>query len=232
MTVAQKRLDRVLTPGTPTDISAAQAEVKKAESDLAVLQKPPATPLPEDITAAQRAVTVAQARSRRRAGGEIPLDPAAVSTAQLELDKALAALAALKPPLAAGDRLRTGRGRRRAHEARGAAGPAGDPADVAAARQDLAGRAGRGANAASRAERTGSRRRPAARWPRLARSSAQVQGPAAAVAARSAVSKAVADLAALQARSGPASASDIALARLKYSAAAARLLPRASICAS
>ena len=51
----------------------------------------------------------------------------------------------------------------------------------------------------------------------------QVQGPAAAIAARAAVSRAVADLAALNARSGPASASDIALARLKYNAAAARL---------
>ena len=59
-TVAQKRLDRVLAPATPTDISAAQAEVRKAESDLAVLQKPPATPLPEDVAAAQYAVTVAQ----------------------------------------------------------------------------------------------------------------------------------------------------------------------------
>jgi RND family efflux transporter MFP subunit len=51
----------------------------------------------------------------------------------------------------------------------------------------------------------------------------QVQGPAAAVAAHAAVSKAVADMAALRARSGPASAGDIALARVKVSAAGERL---------
>ena len=135
--VAQKRLDRVLAPGTPTDVSAAQAEVKKAEADLAVLQKPPATPLPEEIAAAQAAVTVAQA-DLAAAQAAAPPDPAAVGTAQLELDKALAALAALKPPLAqelASAQAARGRG---AHEARVASGVRRDPADVAAARQELA----------------------------------------------------------------------------------------------
>jgi RND family efflux transporter MFP subunit len=218
--VAQKRLDRVLTPGRPTDISAAQAEVRKAESDLAVLQSPPATPLPEDVTAAQYAVTIAQ-NDLTAAKAADPADPAAVSTAQLELDKALAALAALKPPLpqeiasaqaavdAANTKLATLQG-------------SADPADVAAARQELSAaqaevhtlRAGPGGTglAAARGAVTSARAKLA-----------QVRGPAAAIAARAAVSRAVADLAALKARSGPASASDIALARLKYSAAAARL---------
>jgi RND family efflux transporter MFP subunit len=220
VTVAQKRLDRVLTPGTPTDISAAQAEVKKAEADLAVLQKPPATPLPEDLTAAQYAVTAAQGNLAAAQAAD-PLDPAAVSAAQLELDKALAALAALKPPLpqevasaqAAVDAART--------KLAALQGP-GAAADVAAARQELS---------AAQAEVRTLRAGPSALGLKAARGAvtsalakaAQLRGPAAGVAARAAVSKAVADLAALRARSGPASPSDIALARLKYTAAAARL---------
>jgi HlyD family secretion protein len=218
--VAQKHLERVLTPGTPTDISAAQAEVKKAESDLAALQSPPATPLPEDVTAAQYAVTVAQ-NDLAAAKAADPVDPAAVSTAQLDLDKALAALAALKPPLpqeiasaqAAVDA---------AHTKLAALQGNADPADVAAARQDVS---------AAQAEVRTLRAGPGGTGLAAARGAVasaraklvQVQGPAAAIAARAAVSRAVADLAALSARSGPASASDIALARLKNSAAAARL---------
>jgi RND family efflux transporter MFP subunit len=219
-TVAQKRLDRVLAPATPTDISAAQAEVRKAESDLAVLQKPPATPLPEDVAAAQYAVTVAQG-DLASAQAASPPDPAAVNTAQLELDKAIAALAALKPPLpqeiaaaqAAVDAANT---KLTALQS----GP--DPADVATARQELS-----AARAEVRTLRAGPGKlgRSAAR-DALASARAkliQVQGPAAAIAARAAVRRAVADLVALQARGGPASASDVALARLKYRAAAARL---------
>jgi RND family efflux transporter MFP subunit len=220
VSVAQKHLERVLTPATATEISAAQAEVKKAESDLAVLQKPPATPLPEDVTAAQYAVTVAQA-DLAAAQAASPPDPTAVNTAQLELDKALAALAALKPPLAqeiASAQAAVDAARTKLTALQGG----GDAADVAAARQDVttaqsevrtlrAGPSGlglgaaRGAVASARAKLV------------------QLQGPAAAIAARAAVSKAEADLAALSARSGPASPSDISLARLKYNAAAARL---------
>jgi RND family efflux transporter MFP subunit len=165
------------------------------------------------VSVAQGAVAAAQA--------ETPVDPATVSAAQLELDKALAALAALKPPLAqevasaqaAVDAART--------KLAALQGP-GDAADVAAARQDLA-----VAQAEVRTLRSG----PSALGRSAARAAvasaraklAQIAGPAAVIAARSAVSKAVADLAALEARGGPASASDIALARLKYQSAAARL---------
>ncbi len=220
VTVAQKRLDRALTPGSPTDVSAAQAELRKAESDLAVLQKPPATPLPEDIAAAQYAVTVAQA-DLATAQAAAPPDPAAVGTAQLELDKALAALAALKPPLA--QELTSAQAAVDAARTKLAAlqGPP-DPAEVAASRQELS-----AAQAEVRTLRAGpSGLSLAAARGVLASARArlvQVQGPAAATAARAAVSKAEADLAALNARRGPASASDIALARLKQSAAAARL---------
>jgi RND family efflux transporter MFP subunit len=220
VSAAQKHLDRVLAPGTATDVSAAQAEVKKAEADLAVLQKPPATPLPEDITAAQLAVAVAQG-ALAAAQAETPVDPAAVSAAQLELDKALAALAALKPPLA--QEISSAQAAVDAAHTKLAAlqGP-GDAADVAAARQELA---------AAQAEVRTLRNGPSALGRAAARAAVasarakltQVKGPAATLAARSAVSKAVADLAALEARGGRASASDIALARLKYQAAAARL---------
>ena len=220
VSAAQKHLDRVLTPGTPTDVSAAQAEVKKAESDLAVLQKPPATPLPEDITAAQRAVTVAQGNLVAAQAADPP-DPAAVGTAQLELDKALAALAALKPPLPA--EIASAQAAVDAAHTKLAAlqGPA-NPADVAAARQDLS---------AAQAEVRTLRAGPSALGLQAARGAvasarakvAQLRGPAAGIAARAAVSKAVGDLAALNARRGRASPSDIALARLKYSAAGARL---------
>jgi HlyD family secretion protein len=218
--VAQKHLDRVLTPGTPADISAAKAEVKKAESDLALLQSSPATPLPEDVTAAQYAVIVAQ-NDLTAAKAADPADPAAVSTAQLELDKALAALAALKPPLpqeVASAQAAVDAGNTKLAVLQGSA----DPADVAAAHQELS---------AAQAEVRTLRAGPGGTGLAAARGAVasalakltQVQGPAAAIAARAAVSRAVADLAALNARSGPASASDIALARLKYNAAAARL---------
>jgi RND family efflux transporter MFP subunit len=220
VTVAQKHLDKVLAPGTATDVSAATAEVKKAEADLATLQKPPATPLPEDVTAAAFAVTVAQG-DLAAAQAEDPVDPAAVNAAQLELDKALAALAALKPPLA--QEFAAAQAAVDAAHVKLAAlqGPP-DAADVAAARQDVA-----TAQAEVRTLRAG----PSSLGLAAARAAVasarskltQIEGPAAAIAARAAVSKAVADLAALSARSGPASPSDIALAQLKYNAAAARL---------
>jgi RND family efflux transporter MFP subunit len=218
--VARKHLDRVLAPGTPADISAAQAEVKKAEADLAILQKAPATPLPEEIVAAQAAVTVAQA-GLTAAQAASPPDPAAVNTAQLDLDTALAALAALKPPLAQ-EFSAAQAAVDAAHAKLAALQGAGDPADVAAARQDVA---------VARAEVRTLRAGPGDLDLAAARGAvasaraklAQLQGPAAAIAARATVSKAVAELSALNARSGPASASDITLARLRHSAAAARL---------
>ncbi len=182
--VAQKRLDRVLAPATPTDISAAQAEARKAESDLAVLQKPPATPLPEDVAAAQYAVTVAQGdlASARDAS---PPDPGAVNTAQLELDKAIAALAALKPPLP--QEIAAAQAAVDASHTKLAALQSGpDPADVAAARQELS---------AAQAEVSTLRAGPGKLGLSAARGALasarakliQVQGPAAAIAARAAV---------------------------------------------
>jgi RND family efflux transporter MFP subunit len=220
VTVAQKRLDRALSPASPTDISAAQAEVKKAEADLAILQKPPATPLPEDITAAQYAVTVAQ-QNLAAAQAADPSDPAAISAAQLELHKAVAALALLKPPTAQ-EVASAQAAVDAAHTKLTTLQRPPDAAEVASARQDLA-----VAQAEVRTLRAGPSRVGLAAARQAVTSARaklrQVQGPAAATAARAAVSKAVADMAALRARSGPASAGDIALARVKVNAASARL---------
>ena len=222
--VAQKRLDRVLAPASPADVSAAQADVKKAEADLAVLLRPPAPPAPEEITAAQTAVDVAEdALAAARAA--VPADPAAIGAAQVELDKAIAALAALRQPAATPLPQETASAQAALDAARTKlttlqAPP--DAAEVAAARQELA---------LARAEARTLRAGPSSTGLRAARQAAasaraklaQLQGPAAAATAHSAVLRAQADLAVLLARRGPASASDIALARLKYSAAAERL---------
>ena len=220
VTVARKRLARTLAGATPADLSAAQAEVKKAEADMAILQKAPATPLPEDVVAAQFAVTAAQ-QALADAKAASPADPAAVNAAQLDLDKALAGLAALQPPLAqevssAQAALDAARSKLARLE-----GPP-DPAEVAAARQELiAAQADlrtlrKGPSGASLAS---ARQAVAASRKKLA----QTRGSAPIVAARLAVSRALAEMAVLRARSGPASPSDIALARLKYSSARAKL---------
>ena len=222
--VAQKRLDRVLAPASQADISAARADVKKAEADLAVLLKPPAAPAPEEITAAQTAVDVAE-DNLVAARAAVPPDPAAIGAAQVELDKAIAALAALRQPAATPLPQETASAQAAVDAARTKlvtlqAPP--DAAEVAAAREELA-----LAQAEARTLRAG----PSAAGLRAARQAAasaraklsQLRGPAAARTARSTVLRAQADLAVLLARRGPASASDIALARLKYSVAAERL---------
>jgi HlyD family secretion protein len=220
VTAAQKRLDRVLAGATRTDVSAAQAEVRKAEADMAILQKAPATPLPQDVAAAQFAVTAAQ-QSLADAKAASPVDPAAVNAAQLELDKAIAALAALQPPLA--QEFASAQAALDASRTKLAAlqGPP-DPAEVATARQDLV-----GAQADLRTLRAGPSPKSLASAREAVASAraklTQTRGPAALTAARLAVTRAVADQAALKARSGPASPSDIALARVRYHAAQARL---------
>ena len=95
--VAQDHLDRALAPADAADVSAAGAELKKAEADLALLLRPPDTPLPEELAAAQRAVTVAR-ENLDDAKSTVPPDPVAIRDAQLAYDKALADLAVLQRP--------------------------------------------------------------------------------------------------------------------------------------
>jgi HlyD family secretion protein len=168
--LAQARLDKILAPPNPADVAAAEADVRRAESDLAVLFKPTAGTVPEEITAAKAAVASARAKLARLTG---PPDPADVTAARLEVERAQADVQRLL------------------------AGPS--PAALVAARQAVA---------TAKTKLT------------------QLLGPpvAADVAtARSDVFKAEADMALLGTRGAPASALDIALARLKVVAARLRL---------
>jgi RND family efflux transporter MFP subunit len=93
--LGEDRLARILAPPDPADVSAARAEVRKAEADLAVLLRPAPGPLPEQVTAAKQAVVVAQQKlSDAQASGT----PADINLARLELDQAQADLAALLRP--------------------------------------------------------------------------------------------------------------------------------------
>src|SRR5262245_34971527 len=83
--LAQARLDKLLAPPNPADVAAAQADVRRAESDLAVLFKPGLGTVPEEINAARAALASANAKLARLLG---PPDPADVTAARLEVDRA------------------------------------------------------------------------------------------------------------------------------------------------
>ncbi len=90
---AQDRLARALTPD-PADVSAATAELRKAEADLATLLRAPDGPLPEEINAVRHAVAVAEANLAELKAA-VPPDPALIRAAELELERARAELARL-----------------------------------------------------------------------------------------------------------------------------------------
>jgi HlyD family secretion protein len=223
--LSQDRLAQVLAPPDPADVTAAKTDVKKAEADLAVLLRPPAGPLPEQVTAAKQAVVVAQ---RKLADAKATGDPATIEAAQLELDTAQADLAALlappRGPLPA--EIEAAKQSVEAAQAKLAKllGPP-NPSDVSAARLDLQRartelqilRAG-----PSHAALTAARSAVDAFHAKLA----QLLGPplrSDVALARLDVGKAKADLSVLRARGAAASPVDIALARLKVAAARVRL---------
>lgn len=279
--LAKKRLNRALAPPNAADVAAAQAEVKKAEADLALLKRPSAAPVGAVIKAAEQAVTVAQQRLAKLTG---PPDPVALSQAQADVKKAEADLATLlrrsDPPVikqevdAANAALEAAR----VKLSRLLAPP--DPADVSAAVLDLnraladlavlltptpdalpealaaaqlavdAARlrlkrllappndvdveTARLDLARARAELRNLQAGPSSAAESAARGAvasaraklAQLRGPAVSSdvsAARLDVSKAEADLAVLRARGGPASPIDIELAQTKVEAAGTRL---------
>jgi len=92
VTLAQQRLDRARGPADQADLSAADAEVKKARAELAALLRPAQAPTAEALTAARTAVTLAEQRLAKVTG---PPDPAAVATAEADVKKAEADLEAL-----------------------------------------------------------------------------------------------------------------------------------------
>jgi RND family efflux transporter MFP subunit len=93
LAAAEDRLERALKPD-PADMSAATAELRKAEAELAVLQRALEGPLPEEIAAARQAVANAEAALAEQKAA-VPPDQAAIRVAQLDLDVAKADLAKL-----------------------------------------------------------------------------------------------------------------------------------------
>src|SRR5919109_4939133 len=90
--LARQRLSQILAPPSPADVAAAEADVRKAEAELAVLLRQPESPLPEAIAAAETAVKLAQQKLAKLTG---PKDPADVRAAEAEVRKAEAELANL-----------------------------------------------------------------------------------------------------------------------------------------
>ena len=225
--VAQDQLDKTLAPADPAEVSAATAELRKAEADLALLLRPPDTPLPEEIAAAQRAVTVARA-TLEDAESAVPEDPVAIRDAQLALDKARAELAVLqrppKGPLA--EEVASARQTVEAARAKLAnlTGPP-NPADVRAARLELErslAELRKLETGPSKTELAAARQAVDAARAKLT----QLLGPplrADVAASRLDVRRAQAELSVLQTRGGPAATGDISLARLRVDAARIRL---------
>lgn len=138
--LAQQRLNRLLAPASAADVSAADAEVRKAEAELAALRRPAAPATPEALAAAGQAVTAAQKRLDRL---NEPPDSAAVALATADLRRAEADLAAYAPlatdPPAIVDAERAARQARvtsAAAQLAKVSAPA-SPADIATARYEL-----------------------------------------------------------------------------------------------
>jgi HlyD family secretion protein len=225
--VAQDQLDRTLAPAAAADVSAARAELKKAEADLALLLRPPDTPLPEEIAAAQRAVTVARV-NLAEAQAAIPPDEAVIRDAELALDRARAELAVLqrppKGPLAEEvDSARQNVEAARTKLEKLLAPP--NPAEVRAARLELE----RSLAEVRKLEAGPSKTALAAGRQAVDAARAKLEqllGPplrADVAASRSDIERAQAELSVLETRGGPGTADDISLSRLKADAARIRL---------
>jgi RND family efflux transporter MFP subunit len=222
--LTQERLDQLLAPPSAADVNAAEAELKRAEADLAVLRKAQQPPLAEALAAAQQAVVVARLNLEKVQGSP---DPAQVAAAQLELNKALAELAGLQRPaqgplpeeIAAAEKIIEAA---RAKLAKLIGPP--NPPDVTAARLDL-----ERAQADLRTLQAGPT--PAGRaaaGEAVAAARARLQqvlqpGRLDVVLARLELAKANAAMAVLRTRGGPGSPIDIRLARLKVKSAQARV---------
>jgi RND family efflux transporter MFP subunit len=223
--LAEERLERILAPANPADIRTAELELKRAEADLATLQRPSVTPSPESLAAAQQAVSFARADLAAATRAQ---DIEAIRAAQETLDDKLADLAVLlRPgPTALPEQIAAAQlaiDAARAKLERLQAPPL--QADVTAARVEL-----ERAQADVRARKAG----PSAAGVAAAQQAistaqaklAQLLGPplqSDVKAAKLEVRRAQAELAVLRARGGPSSPLDIGLAKLKVDAARARL---------
>jgi RND family efflux transporter MFP subunit len=223
--LSQDRLARLLAPPDPADVSAARSDVRKAESDLAILLRPPVGPLPEQVAAARQAVAVAQ---RKLDDAKATGDPRKIDVAQLELDTAKADLATLLqlPPRPLQAEIEAAKQAVDAANAKLARllGPP-NQAEVKTVRLDL-----ERARAELQTLRAGPSRAALAAARRAVDSFrarlAQLLGPplkADVALARLDVKKAKAEVALLRTRGAPASRIDMALARLRLAAARVKL---------
>ena len=135
--LARHRLDLVLHPRTTADVAAAEAEVLKAEAELAALTAPAPPPPLAQLAAAYATVRAAAARLARLTG---PPDPVAVTAARLDVAKADADLTLLlqqAPPAPAAE-VAVARAALDAATARlGQTLSPPDPSEVAAAEAEL-----------------------------------------------------------------------------------------------
>jgi RND family efflux transporter MFP subunit len=133
---AKVRLARLLKPATPADVSAAEADLKKAVADRAALLRPPPPPTPAALDAAQQAVNLAQQKLDRLNG---PPDPIAVQQALQDEMTAIAAHADLEAQKASQIALEAAQAviETASMKVQKLRGPP-DPVDVQAAQSDLA----------------------------------------------------------------------------------------------
>jgi HlyD family secretion protein len=225
VTAARLRLGQVLRGARPAEVSAARLDVKRAEADLETLSGGTPEDRGQAIAIAQQSVQLAQEQLDRILS---PPTAADVAVAQADVRRAEADLAILFKPGAgtAPEEITAAKAALAAAQAKltKLLGPP-NPADVTAARLEL-----RRAQAALRKLETGpgpaalaaARQAVAAARARLTELLAPPLASDVATA-RFDVLRAEADLAALRVRGGPASALDVALARLRVVAAQLRL---------
>jgi RND family efflux transporter MFP subunit len=220
---ARQKLATVTGAPDPADVTAAQLELAKATLDQETLLHPPDAPSASAIQAADLAIAAAR---QKLTDAEASGTPADAATARAELAKAQSDRDALTrssaPPTAAAQAaaqlaIDGARQKLEALVHPPAATVTAARQELATAEADLAGvlaTRGRPGIAAARAGVTAARRKLV-----------QLRHPASDVVAtaRSDVRRAQADLAVLRQRGAPASAIDLALARLKLSVGAQRL---------
>ena len=225
--LAQDRLERTLAPADPADVSAATAELRKTEADLASLLRPADAPLPEEIAAARQAVTSAR-ETLEELKAEVPPNAAQIRAAQLDLDRAIAELAVLLRPPRAALPEEIAAARQAVEAARAKLARLLRPStavDVRTARLEID-----RARAELRKLEAGPSRAALANARQAVNSAraklAQLLGPplqSDVTASRLDVRRARAELAMLRARGAPGSRDDIALAQLRVEAAEIRL---------
>ncbi len=216
--VAYQKLAQAGGPATPADVLAAKQELARAQADLEALQMGPNSAA---VEAAKLAVTLAQQRLAELPSGATPSE---LTQARLELSKAQAELEALQraPTTTAVAAARSAVDLAIVKLANAAGPPS--PIAVASARAELD---------KARAELQAVRLRSSAASVKAARIAvtlarqklAQARRPTSTVrdAVRVELTKALADLDVLRRRSGPAGPFDLALARVKVTAAQARV---------